>query len=175
MPCTLPSKPGLQPSTSRWQRGTSGSGWRALQRPMIDKSWFAWLFGRSQGQSPAPEMPNELNTSRIQAPQRRGRTPEQRAEDQLLYQQEMRAKFKAISQRDRRRAIAAGLTHYIWRSASDEAVCTACAKKSGKRFVLNNRPRRPPRRVQTLPTGLVPLLWRAGIPQRVSSSDWQDC
>jgi hypothetical protein len=112
--------------------------------------WISRLFGVRSPKVPqeqttvagtlALDLPSDPGATRVPAPRKRGRTTEERKGDWDQYCREMRAKSRAIFERDRRNALAAGSTMYIWRSCGDEDVCAACASKNEKRFAWNSIP-----------------------------------
>ena len=88
----------------------------------------------------ALDLPSDPGATSVQPPRKKGRTTEERKADWDQYCREMQAKSRAIFERDRRNALAAGSTKYIWRSCGDERVCAVCATKNGKRFAWNSLP-----------------------------------
>lgn len=108
--------------------------------------WISRLFGHAAQQqsndasSFALDLPDDPGAMRVCPPRKKGRTTEERKADWDQYCREMQAKNRSILERDRRNALAAGSTKYIWRSCNDERVCVVCATKDGKQFRWNSLP-----------------------------------
>jgi len=112
--------------------------------------WISRLFGVGHQKAAqrrtnvagtfALDLPSDPGATRVHAPGKKSRTTEEQKADWDRYCREMQAKNRAIFERDRRNASAAGSTQYIWRSCGDEDVCAACATKNGKRFAWNSMP-----------------------------------
>jgi hypothetical protein len=88
----------------------------------------------------ALDLPSDPGATRLHPPRKKGRTTEEQKADWDQYCREMQAKSRAIFERDRKNAFAAGSTKYIWRSCGDEDVCAACATKNAKRFAWDSLP-----------------------------------
>ena len=69
------------------------------------------------------------------------RTREQIEEDERQLAARLRERFSLTFERDREQALYAGSTGYIWRSSGDGDVCSACARKNGKRFRWTETPK----------------------------------
>ena len=98
--------------------------------------WFSRIF-RTRIERPNPialDLPNDPGATHVHRPGTRGRTKNQQAEDLAQYERDMRAKGRAISERDQANSDLVGATHYICRTSRDGAVCRTCAKKEGKKF-----------------------------------------
>ena len=127
---------------------------KSVEHPSFNErtimGWISRLFGVRSPTVPreqtnvtgilAVELPSDPGATRVFAPRKKGRTTEERKVDWDRYCREMRAKGQAIFDRDRRNALAAGSTKYIWRSCGDEDVCSTCATKNGNRFAWNSLP-----------------------------------
>jgi hypothetical protein len=117
---------------------------------LIAMGWIARLFGarcqkaaqqQKSADSASPlDSSSDPGTTRVRPPRKKARTAEERKADWHQYCQEMQSVFRASFQRDRKNALAAGSTKYVWRSSGDEDVCPACAKKNGRRFAWNSPP-----------------------------------
>jgi len=112
--------------------------------------WISRLFGvpgqkAVQQQSNvvgtfALDLPSDPGATRVRLPRKKGRTIEEQKAGCDQYCREMQAKSRAIFERDRKNALAAGSRIYTWRSCGDEGVCAACAKRNGKQFAWNSLP-----------------------------------
>jgi len=74
--------------------------------------------------------------------------------------------FQASFAHNAARAKRVGSKYYIWRTSKDAAVCQACAKKQGKRYSWDKRPRNGgyPGEGQCCPSGLCRCTAAAVIP-----------
>lgn len=77
---------------------------------------------------------------RAQYPKKRGKAPEQFAQELRAYHQELREKSAASFHWTRKRAQSAGSTSYRWRTSRDSDVCETCAKREAKRYLWNSEP-----------------------------------
>jgi hypothetical protein len=112
--------------------------------------FFDWLFrARPPANRPTFAIPitkddpaelHVLAEPRARFPRKRGRTPEQIAADLEAYQADLRRKFQASFDLNRKRAMSIGSTHYRWKTSRDDGVCAVCAKREGRRFAWNIEP-----------------------------------
>lgn len=56
------------------------------------------------------------------------------------YNAEIRKNRKATFELDKKRALMAGSTHYVWRSIGDSDTCDICKENDGKMFAWNEKP-----------------------------------
>ena len=100
-------------------------------------SWLSNLIsGRRHPSNPyATDLLNPPDhDKRIPVPKKRGRTPEQQAAAQEVYQATMRERTVHSFRFARARAVGIGSPGYTWRSSRDAQTCPRCRSLEGKRF-----------------------------------------